>query len=495
MKSTVQPSPAAHAVGSAMPLWKPVLFATLAGGMGWGIRGQYGHETGAMIAGLLIGLVLTLLFCPRANSLTVARAVALGTVAIGFGGSMTYGQTVGLTHDAPLIGNWAALRWGMLGLAIKGGLWIGFAGVFFGMGLGGVKYRARELFFLMLGLLALSFVGNWVVNSPFDPANKVLPRIYFSDDWRWEPGALLKPRREVWGGLLFALIGLLGYTLVVRGDTLAHNLGLWAVVGGALGFPLGQCLQAFHAWNPDIFRGGFWVTLGPHMNWWNHMETTFGATMGAVLGLGLWLNRRHIAVSELSNGGNEANTSQALRPAVEWLLLTVHVSLLVTTEFFSVPWVDALYDFGLVLGFIPIIAVAHGGWWPYLLMLPIAALPIVGKTLRQLVYTERGIPLLPGWLIYVVLPLTVTTIAALMFARAAHRDREAHTFLRPTLLLVTWLYFGLNFAFFHFPWPWMPWTARTPNAIVFALCALGLTAAAWQSRRASLPKTSIRTND
>ena len=34
-----------------------MLFTALAGGMGWGIRGQYGHETGAMLAGLLVALV------------------------------------------------------------------------------------------------------------------------------------------------------------------------------------------------------------------------------------------------------------------------------------------------------------------------------------------------------------------------------------------------------------------------------------------------------
>jgi len=41
--------------------WKPLLFAALAGGMGWGIRGQYGHETGAMIAGVLVSLTLVFL--------------------------------------------------------------------------------------------------------------------------------------------------------------------------------------------------------------------------------------------------------------------------------------------------------------------------------------------------------------------------------------------------------------------------------------------------
>jgi hypothetical protein len=111
----------------------------MAGGLGWGIRGQYGHETGAMIAGLLVSLVLVLCLCPAAKAGWAARAIAWGTVAIGIGGSMTYGQTVGLTHDQPLIGNWTALNWGLLGLAIKGGVWIGFAGLFLGMGLGGTR--------------------------------------------------------------------------------------------------------------------------------------------------------------------------------------------------------------------------------------------------------------------------------------------------------------------------------------------------------------------
>src|SRR5262245_41193590 len=111
------------ALSSTTPWWKPVLLSALAGGLGWGIRGQYGHETGAMIAGVLVSLVLALVFCPNGDSLSVARAVAWTTVALGFGGSMTYGQTVGLTHDPPLIGHWEPWRWGMLGLALKGSLW------------------------------------------------------------------------------------------------------------------------------------------------------------------------------------------------------------------------------------------------------------------------------------------------------------------------------------------------------------------------------------
>ncbi|MDX9973362.1 MAG: hypothetical protein RBU21_10280, partial [FCB group bacterium] len=245
-------------------VWQPVLFAALAGGMGWGIRGQYGHETGAMLAGLLVSLVLVLLFCPQWRSLAAARAVALGTVAIGFGGTMTYGQTLGLTQNPDLIGNWAALRWGLLGTSVKGAIWIGFAGAFLGMGLGGTRYRWREMFVLMFVALGAYHLGFLLLNSPFNPAEKALPAIYFSASWYWQPDVpieKLKPREEYWGGLLFALAAVMAYAGLWRKDRLALRLGFWGLLGGALGFPLGQCLQAYHAWNPEVFRQGIWATL------------------------------------------------------------------------------------------------------------------------------------------------------------------------------------------------------------------------------------------
>ena len=459
---------AALASAPGVAWWQAMLFASLAGGLGWGIRGQYGHETGAMIAGLLVSLVLARLFCPHAEAAAVARAVAWGTIAIGFGGSMTYAQTIGLSHDQPLVGNWAALRWGMLGLAIKGGIWIGYAGAFLGMGLGGKSYSARGMVLAWLGILGLVALGIWLINEPFDPAHHVLPRIYFSDDWHWEPGATLKPRREVWGGMLFGLIGLLAFVRLKARDALAFRLGLWAFAGGAVGFPLGQCLQAYHAWNVAYFHSGAWAGLDPIINWWNFMETTFGLVLGAALGLGLWLNRKAIKVRprgnviEIPAGG-------------EVLLLVLHVGLLVTSEFFGVRWVDRLYDFGMLLGFIPLVAVAGGRWWPYVLMLPVTALPILGKTIRLVVYEERSVGPVAGWIGYGLGPLIVVTILAIRHARAERRSQTAEAFLRPFLLVATWLFFGLNFAFFRFPWPWSPWTYRTPNGIVFAICSLGLT--------------------
>ena len=467
---------------TAPPVWQPVLLGALAGGLAWGIRGQYGHETGAMIAGLLVGLVMVSLFCRNSSSRVAARAVAWCTVAIGFGGCMTYGQTVGLTHDAALVGNWQALRWGLLGLAIKGGIWIGFAGVFLGMGLGGVRYRPLELAIVMLALLALFFAGVWLINSPYDPSAKILPKLYFSADWRWLPNAALKPRREVWGGLLLALAAALGFTRILRRDRLAFRLGLWAFLGGAIGFPLGQCLQAYHAWNRELFSHGLWSRWDPNINWWNFMETTFGATAGAILGLGLWLNRRHIAPVEPAES--------TLKPPIEWFLASAHVGLLMLSEFELWRPVTFYSELSLVLGMIPVVLIAGGRWFPYLLVLPVTALPIAGKTLRELGYLQHTIPLSLAWLLYFILPIALTTTAALLFARAETAERACHRFLPGALLITTWTYFSLNFAFFRFPWPWSEWTARTPNAVVYIVCAIGLTALAVMNRKRNAPKAS-----
>lgn len=468
--------------------WQAVLFPALAGGLGWGIRGQYGHETGAMIAGLLVSLTLALLLCPRASSLSVARAVAWGTVAMGFGGTMTYGQTIGLTQNPGMIGNWEALGWGMLGLAIKGGIWIGFAGVFLGMGLSGVRYRPLEVLLLMLGLLGAYFLGALLLNSPFDPEHRRLPWIYFSATWYWEPSATeLEPRPESWGGLLFALATAIAYSGVRRKDRLALRMALWGLLGGILGFPGGQCLQAFHAWNPELFRSGLWTWLDPNMNWWNWMETTFGAIMGGALGLGLWLNRARIRM--LADSDVPVTSG-----AVGAILLTAHLALLIGSEIMDIPVISSFYDLGLIMGVIPLVAIAGGRFWPYLAILPITMLPIAYKTVFELVDEKAAISPVAGWTVYFAAPVAMALAAAVWFRLKAAEGQDGRTFARQALLLCVWMYWFLNFAFFRYSWPWTTWTSRTPNGISFAVFAVALTAMAWKLRRLPAPEPAVQEN-
>lgn len=458
----------------AVSWWPTVICASLAGGMGWGIRGQYGHETGAMIAGVLVCLVIALTLCRSASTLAVARAVALGTVAMGFGGTETYGQTVGLTQDSALVGNWSALCWGMFGLAIKGGVWIGFCGLFLGMGLGGTRYTARELLVVMLLGIAAYFVGVWLLNSPFDPEHKRLPALYFSATWDWFPDkADPKPRFEAWGGLWFALLFVVFYTRALRRDGLAWRLGLWGVLGGALGFPLGQCIQAYHAWNVEHFSEGIWKIL----NYWNFMETTFGLTMGALLGFGAWLHRGRIRLLEY-------DCDEGMTLPMEWALLFVHCTLLVLSEFYiPFPMIAIVYDLGLVMGIIPMLAIAGGRLWPYFTIFPVTLLPITGKTIRNLVYEQHAIGAAPGWFLYLVVPMAVSLAAVAWYERKARQGFPSIKFSSGALLICAWTYFLLNYAFFRFPWPWQTWNSRTPNSIVFIVCLAALTGLALSRRR------------
>ncbi len=442
------------------------ILAAMAGGMAWGIRGQYGHETGAMIAGVLVGLVVIVRFCPHFSSLQAARAVALMAIGVSFGGSMTYGQTVGLTHDGPLVGNAAALRWGLFGLFIKGAVWIGFAGALLGMGLSGKRYRPLEAGLLLVGCTLLLFVGVWLFNQPYDPANRQLPKIYFSDDWRWEPDSELKPRRERWGGILVALAGLFVYVSAFKRDALARQLTLWGLLGGGLGFSLGQCVQAANAWHPEWFNQGALSHFTQHVNWWNAMETTFGLIFGAVLAFGIWRNRHRLEASTTAE-------DLSLKPPVEIGLLVVHIAAVIVWNFLSVDALDAVADLAIPMGILPIIAVLGGRYAPYLMTLTVVAIPIAGKTVRELAYRNDVIPDVAGISVYIAMPIFVLTWAAVHFA--IQRER---TFAPLALMIAAWFYFGINWAFFRYPWPWEPWTGRTPHGLVFLICTICVTLAA-----------------
>ncbi|MEZ6051495.1 MAG: hypothetical protein R3C02_08930 [Planctomycetaceae bacterium] len=453
-----------------------IILGGMAAGMGWGVRGQYGHETGAMMAGILFSLVIVFIYGSHLTSLTGARAAALCALGISIGGSMTYAQTVGLTKDAPLIGNWEALRWGFLGLFIKGGIWIGYGGVLFGMGLSGRRYRPLELILLLMSALLIFFFGVWLINSPFDPENKILPRIYFSDDWYFEPEEA-NPRPEVWGGLLLALITLIGYARIAKGDRLALRLGLWAFVAGGIGFTLGQAIQSYHDWNREALEQGLLTHLPKNINWWNFMETGFGVVWGGILALGVGLNRHLIALPDDPD-------DVEITPVAEWLLVILHTGSIIGHEFLVIPRLDAFMSYAITMIIIPVTCVMAGRYWPYLMSLPIIAAPIAGKTVRELCFKqqppENNLELWIGIAAYIVLPLVMMTLLAVLLARRGQHGEGARPFARWSLLLATWVYFWLNFAFFHFPWPWIPvdeWTGRTPNGLVFALCAVTLTLA------------------
>lgn len=441
------------------PLWLALLAGAAAGGLGWGIRGQYGHETGAMLAGALVGLTLMLMFGVRLHPRTAMTAVAMLTVGIGIGGLETYGQTIGLTQNKDVLGNVAAFAWGELGLFIKGGCWIAIGTTFFGSALSGRGWTIKEIISVLGIMMATFLIGQLLFNAPFDPEGHRLPSIYFSADWRWTPDAtldVLKPRPERWGGLLFAWLGLIGYRGIIQRDTLAVRFGMVGFLAGGIGFAGGQLWQAGHAWFPETYKQVFgpWDAL---INWWNIMEITFGSIWGGCLA-----GMVHRYKEELRDA--PASNAKALSPVWVYLLVGIHVCLLYVWTFFSFPWFDAVADLGIPMTVLPLLLIVSGGVrGAAIVALPLTALPIAAKTFVELCIETSRVPKTSGFAWLVILPLVMLTGAI------STRQKLSQPLLATGLMVATLVYFGLNFAFFDFPWPWLAPTGRTVSAWMFTI--------------------------
>lgn len=270
---------------------------------------------------------------------------------------------------------------------------------------------------------------------------------------------------------MFALLGLVIYLGWCRRDVLARRMAVWGVFAGGLGFSLGQGVQAFHAWNATEVNAVLgWMS--PHINWWNMMETSFGAIFGAILALGLWRNRSLIAYED-------ANDAVVELPAqAEWFLILAHAAVLTAWSFGSFEAFDRLAGLAITVGLLPMVAIMGGRWWPYALSFFLVCLPIAGKTLKALL--EQ-----PGWEavtgapigLFLILPLAFTAVVSIYLAKRSSTMAGVQ-FARIGLLVMVWVFMSLNWAFFKSPWPWEPWTGRTPNGLIFAMCAVGLTVGA-----------------
>ena len=101
-----------------------ILLCGVALSLGWGIRGNFGHEYGAMIPGALTAIAVCLVSGRSDWRERVAYFGMFGALGWGFGGSISYMQVIGYTHSdhAP------SVYYGFLGLFLIGFLWGGMGG-------------------------------------------------------------------------------------------------------------------------------------------------------------------------------------------------------------------------------------------------------------------------------------------------------------------------------------------------------------------------------
>lgn len=106
-----------------------LVLAALSLSIGWGIRGNFGHENGAMIPGALAALAVCLLSGRQDWRDRAPYFAFFGALGWAFGGSMSYMQVVAYTHS----GHLPTQLFGFFGLFTLGFLWsiMGGAGTAF----------------------------------------------------------------------------------------------------------------------------------------------------------------------------------------------------------------------------------------------------------------------------------------------------------------------------------------------------------------------------
>jgi hypothetical protein len=293
------------------------LLAALSMSVGWGLRGDYGHEAGAMMPGALLGLSLCLA-AGRADWVrrgpTIAALCALGWA---FGGQMSYGVVIGYTASAA----WADALYGYASLFVIGALWGAVGGGILGLGL---TLRRSELDAFVGPLLAV--YAGWKLRDFSGATGRLEARWSLYDtDWVAASSALLiavvygvpsskgraacsliaalaagwwlgfgaltlggglrmtPPRSDNWAGCVGLCLALWFYLWRTRRRAALLLLMYGAAAGGA-GFAIGDFAQMLGRaqWGPI---GRFAALQG--LDYWKWMEQLFGLLMGAGVALGL----------------------------------------------------------------------------------------------------------------------------------------------------------------------------------------------------------------
>jgi len=316
-----------------------IVLSGLAMSVGWGFRGDYGHEPGAMVPGALLGLAICL-SSGRPDWWRRSIIMAFcGAVGWAFGGQMSYGRIIGYTASSSLLD----VAYGYGCLFLIGGLWAGigtailafsvtkcrsylerFAGplvalwlVWFFMDLSGLTGWLVQTWYLndtdwFAALSALLVAGVYAFLVP-----RSRPACFFvmllAGGW-WAGYIILTglldlhmtpPRSDNWSGCagLFAAIV---FYLIRKQNRAALQVTLFGFLVGGIGFTLGNFVNMLGRaqWGPI---GSFEALQD--LDYWKWMEQLFGLIMGLGVSL-VFLRclRPKLSPPDEDQGGGVLNT-------------------------------------------------------------------------------------------------------------------------------------------------------------------------------------------
>ena len=129
------------------------LFVAAAVGLGWGIRGDFGHLVGAMYPGAALAMGLAYVSGQRSLFLWMPVLAGVSGLAIGSGGLMSYGILHGYAQADTLVN----YGYGFLTLFLQGSAWGVFGGALIGLILERRPMRTGE----WLGAIGTVLAAGW----------------------------------------------------------------------------------------------------------------------------------------------------------------------------------------------------------------------------------------------------------------------------------------------------------------------------------------------
>lgn len=197
------------------PGWAYYGLTAISLSVGWGIRGNFGHEFGAMMPGALAALAVVLLSGRDDWHRRAAYFAMFGALGWSFGGSISYMQVLAYTHS----GDSASVLYGFACLFVIGFLWAAPGG----MGTALAAYADRDRLTELFAPLSAVFV-TWAVQG------------IVVEPWLRRSGYNLNWYDTDWPGALSALgVGLV-LALVRRRFDRATSLIVHMAAGWWVGF-------------------------------------------------------------------------------------------------------------------------------------------------------------------------------------------------------------------------------------------------------------------
>ncbi len=213
--------------------------------IGWGIRGNFGHEAGAMIAGALSAAAVAVLSGRDDWRNRVAYFAILGGLGWGFGGSIAYMYPISFTES----GHTLSTYYGYFALFLEGGLWCGLGAA--GTALAATMPLSRLVPFFTPLCFVLAAMGlRSFLEAPLERLLVTGAAGTGDDTWHRHESPLYWFDAD-WLPACFALLGVCAFDLFdrvrhERRRLLDHPAMLlpFAAGGAALGFGIQSLLRA-----------------------------------------------------------------------------------------------------------------------------------------------------------------------------------------------------------------------------------------------------------